>query len=32
MDVQDAIVRYNALDPDKDQAKRNKIFGRFLER
>ena len=27
MDVQDAIVRYNDLDPDKDQAKRNKIYG-----
>ena len=26
MDVQDGIVRYNALDPDKDQAKRNKIY------
>ena len=26
MDVQDAIVRYNALDPEKDQAKRNKIY------
>jgi len=26
MDVQDAIVRYNDLDPDKDQAKRNKIY------
>ena len=26
MDVQDAIVRYNALDPDKDQAERNKIY------
>ena len=23
--VQDAIVRYNALDKDKDQEKRNKI-------
>ena len=26
LDVQDAIVRYNALDPDKDQAERNKIY------
>ena len=26
MDVQDAIVRYNDLDPDKDQVKRNKIY------
>ena len=26
MDVQDGIVRYNALDPDKDQAERNKIY------
>ena len=26
MDVQDAIVRYNSLDPDKDQAARNKIY------
>ena len=26
MDVQDGIVKYNALDPDKDQAKRNKIY------
>ena len=26
MDVQDGIVRYNALDPDKDQAKRNRIY------
>ena len=26
MDVQDAIVRYNDLDPDKDQAERNKIY------
>ena len=25
-DVQDAIVRYNSLDPDKDQAKRNRIY------
>jgi len=25
-EVQDAVVRYNDLDPDKDQAKRNKIF------
>ena len=25
-DVQDAIVRYNDLDPDKDQVKRNKIY------
>jgi len=27
MDVQDAIVRYNALDPDENQAERNKIYG-----
>ena len=26
LDVQDGIVRYNALDPDKDQAERNKIY------
>jgi len=26
MDVQDAIVRYNDLDSDKDQATRNKIY------
>jgi len=26
MDVQDAIVRYNDLDPEKDQSKRNKIY------
>ena len=26
MDVQDAIVRYNDLDPVKDQSKRNKIY------
>jgi hypothetical protein len=26
MDVQDGIIRYNALDPDKDQAERNKIY------
>ena len=26
MDVQDAIVRYNSLDPDENQAERNKIF------
>ena len=26
MDVQDAIVRYNALDPVKDQSKRNQIY------
>ena len=26
MEVQDAIVRYNALDPDKDQDKRNQIY------
>ena len=25
-DVQDAIVRYNALDPDENQAERNKIY------
>ena len=25
-EVQDAIVRYNALDPDENQAERNKIF------
>lgn len=27
IEVQDAIVRYNALDPDKDQSERNKIYG-----
>ena len=26
MEVQDAIVRYNDLDPEKDQTKRNKIY------
>ena len=26
MDVQDAIVRYNSLDPDKNQIERNKIY------
>ena len=26
MEVQDAIIRYNALDPNKDQAARNKIY------
>ena len=26
MEVQDAIVRYNDLDPVKDQTKRNKIY------
>ena len=26
MEVQDAIVRYNALDPDKNQIERNKIY------
>ena len=26
MDVQDAIVRYNALDADKNQVERNKIY------
>ena len=26
MDVQDAIVRYNALDVDKNQSERNKIY------
>ena len=26
MDVQDAIIRYNDLDPEKDQTKRNKIY------
>ena len=26
MDVQDAIVRYNALDADKNQSERNKIY------
>jgi len=26
MDVQDAIVRYNALDSEKDQVERNKIY------
>ncbi len=32
LDVQDAIVRYNALDPDKDQAKRNKIYGEEIHK
>ncbi len=26
MEVQDAIIRYNDLDPDKDQEKRNQIY------
>ena len=26
MDVQDAIVRYNTLDPDENQSERNKIY------
>ena len=26
MEVQDAIVRYNDLDPEKDQTKRNRIY------
>ena len=26
MDVQDAIVRYNDLDPEKNQSARNKIY------
>ena len=26
MEVQDAIIRYNGLDPKKDQVKRNKIY------
>ena len=26
MEVQDAIVRYNDLDPEKDQSKRNQIY------
>jgi len=26
LDVQDAIVRYNSLDPDENQAERNKIY------
>jgi len=26
MDVQDAIVRYNSLDPDENQSERNKIY------
>ena len=26
MDVQDAIVRYNTLDPVENQTERNKIF------
>tara|TARA_Y100000034_G_scaffold10849_1_gene11343 strand:- start:6 stop:686 length:681 start_codon:yes stop_codon:yes gene_type:complete len=30
MDVQDAIVRYNDLDPDKDQIKRNKIYSQEI--
>ena len=27
MEVQDAIIRYNDLDPVKDQSKRNQIYG-----
>ena len=30
MEVQDAIVRYNALDADKDQDERNKIYGQEI--
>ena len=30
MEVQDAIVRYNDLDPDKDQIKRNQIYGKEI--
>ena len=30
MDVQDAIVRYNDLDPEKDQTKRNKIYSKEI--
>jgi hypothetical protein len=26
MEVQDAIIRYNDLNPDKDQSKRNDIY------
>ena len=29
-DVQDAIVRYNDLDPIKDQSKRNRIYGQEI--
>jgi hypothetical protein len=32
MEVQDAIVRYNALDPDKDQTKRNKIYSEEIHK
>ena len=32
MEVQDAIVRYNALDVDKDQSKRNKIYGQEIHK
>tara|TARA_R100000008_G_scaffold28842_1_gene15941 strand:- start:2084 stop:2791 length:708 start_codon:yes stop_codon:yes gene_type:complete len=30
MEVQDAIVRYNALDADKDRDERNKIYGQEI--
>ena len=32
LDVQDAIVRYNSLDPIKDQAKRSRIYGQEIHR
>jgi len=30
LEVQDAIVRYNALDPDENQAERNRIYGQEI--
>ena len=30
MEVQDAIIRYNDLDANKDQTKRNQIYGREI--
>ena len=32
MDVQDAIVRYNALDGQKESTKRNKIYGEEIHK
>ena len=32
MEVQDAIIRYNALDPDENQAERNQIYQEEMTR
>ena len=32
LDVQDAIVRYNELDQQTQQAKRNKIYGQEIHK